>query len=217
MSWLFGTLADTLAYEEAKQTPEWQRWRGEGALEQAREAVECADALSSKLAERPFPNTMRSLGALRNWLRMQTESLAVAADAPLVGPEKVSERPPGEDAKESQAQVPATATAGERDMADRIELAVSPRFVELCAKLDAFEVLIGRRDFLKAAYLADEIQRTLDDFDPRLYFPDIFARYSELLAKNIEIIAEYWEQKDTIGWKALGQFCQVNLKGFVEG
>lgn len=217
LAWLFGTLSETLAYEEAKKTPEWRRWQEEGALEQARRAIENSDSLSDKLAERPFPNAMRSLGALRNWLRTQVESLAALDKVPAAAPPDDEGSSVVGDSPEPEAVVAEVTAPGERKMADRIELTVSPRFIELCARLEAFETLVGRREFLKAAYLADEIQHTLEDFDPRLYFPEVFARYSELLANNIEVIAEYWEQKDTIGWKALGQFCQVNLKGFVEG
>ncbi len=217
LAWIFDTLSETLAYAEAKQSPEWQLWRAEGSLEQAERAVENAEALIGKISDGPFPNAMRSLGSWRNWLRTQQEALHAAASAPpsdeSAGDERAADV--GTEA-EPQPVESEPKKAEQHTVPNRIELTVSPHFVELCSRLEAFETLIERREFLKAAYLADEIQQTLDDFDPRLYFPDVFARYSELLAQNIEIVAEYWEQKDSPGWKALGQFCQVNLKGFVE-
>jgi len=217
LAWVFDTLSETLAYAEARQSPEWQAWRAEGSREQAERAVENAEVLIGLVADSPFRNAMRSLGSLRNWLRTQQEALNAAKSVPPSDESDVAGNAASNGAVSESQPVEAQPKVSEHPaMSNRIELTVSPRFVELCSRLEAFEKLIERREFLKAAYLADEIQQTLDNFDPRLYFPEIFARYSELLAKNIEVVAEYWDQKESAGWKALGQFCQVNLKGFVE-
>ena len=93
---------------------------------------------------------------------------------------------------------------------------VTPRFLELCAKLRAFEALVEKKEFRKAALVADDVQQIVEHFDPRSYFPEVFSGFSARLSKNIGALAEHWEERDSVAWKALGQFYQVDLDGFVE-
>ena len=99
----------------------------------------------------------------------------------------------------------------------RLDLKVSPAFVELCHKLQAFESLIEKRKFLKAALVADDLTSVVSNFDPRTYFPDLFADFGKLLAENVEVLAEHWTQRDTLSWKALEQYYRVDLQRFVDG
>jgi hypothetical protein len=99
----------------------------------------------------------------------------------------------------------------------KVELVVSQHFVELSNKLRAFEILIEKGQQEKAALVADDVLQTLDAFDPRLYFPELFARFSGLVSTNIGSLSTHWQQKDSVEWKALTQYYKVDLKGFVEG
>lgn len=213
LAWIFGTLVDALAYEEAKGSSKWDKWSSIAGLEDAARAVVNAEALAQLLSAGPFENASRSLASFQTWLRAQHERLSEPSREPV---ENASE-PALRDANASDLQA---ATMGNREPDGwhrSVEVSASHHFVELCAKLRAFEELIERRQFDKAALIADDIQNTLDNFDPRLYFPDTFSRFSELLAKNIDTIADHWEQRETVAWKTMAQFYRVNLKGFVEG
>jgi hypothetical protein len=95
-------------------------------------------------------------------------------------------------------------------------LAVSHRFVELTQKLRAFEELIKKHEYRKAALVADDLQQIIEHFDPRSYFPEVFAGFSAHLSRNIHALAEHWDDRESVAWKALAQFYHVDLDGFVE-
>ena len=52
-------------------------------------------------------------------------------------------------------------------------------------------------------------------FDPRKYFPELFASFSALLSSNVSAMAPYWDRRQSLEWKTLQQFYQVDLKKFV--
>ena len=97
-----------------------------------------------------------------------------------------------------------------------VQLAVSPAFVDLVRKLEAFEALVERGKYQKAALVADDLTETISRFDPRTYFPELFASFGKSLAENIEVLGEHWEERESLGWKALEQFYRVDLKRFVD-
>jgi hypothetical protein len=98
---------------------------------------------------------------------------------------------------------------------DSIELQVSPQFIELCRKLQAFEKLIEKRSFEKAALVGDDVMTLIESFDPRKYFPDLFASFGALLSANIGSIAPHWDRRGSLEWKTLQQFYQVDIRKFV--
>jgi hypothetical protein len=96
-----------------------------------------------------------------------------------------------------------------------VQLLGSAHLVELCNKLKAFELLIERQEFQKAALVSDDILSTLESFDPRRFFPELFATFGGLLNKHVKNIQEHWESTDSTEWKTLAQFYQVDLERFV--
>ena len=97
----------------------------------------------------------------------------------------------------------------------RAEIGVSPAYFELVQKLAAFQRLVDKRDILKASVVADDIMRTIDHFDPRTYFPDMFGDFSEKFSENIEVLSSFWGDRDSTAWKAMVQFYRVDLRRFV--
>jgi hypothetical protein len=98
----------------------------------------------------------------------------------------------------------------------RMELVVSPAFVELCRRLKAFETLVAAGKFEKAAVLAADVAQAIDGFDPRAHFPELFSRYVALQSKHVSALVEHAEAQDSPSFRALQQYCRVDLKGFVE-
>jgi hypothetical protein len=63
--------------------------------------------------------------------------------------------------------------------------------------------------------VAHDLMYIVDHFDPREYFPELFARFGALLSRNIGQLEGHWEERDSASWKALHQYYRVDLKGFI--
>ncbi|MGK3992791.1 type VI secretion system protein IglI family protein [Sorangium sp. So ce1024] len=226
LAWLFQTIADELEYHEKSPSPAWDALHeglAEGALG---EALAGAERVGRALAEGAYGPAVQQLGRLAAWLRRRAEELASrpAPEPPRPAEERApaAGAPPAERAATAAAAAPADAVpvaeVGSSDpLRARVELTVSHHFLELVAKLRAFEALVDKRDFAKAAVVADDLQRILESFDPRVYFPELFSNYSALLSAHITLLAEHLEDRDSFSRKALEQFYRVDLKRFSGG
>jgi len=95
-------------------------------------------------------------------------------------------------------------------------------FIEqgLASLAQVFECLSGLlRDNWEAfgpVQRKEDIDNIIANFDPRTFFPKLFARYSMLLVLNIGERRVYEEQKESPEWQVLKAFYQVDLDGFIE-
>ncbi|HEU4412955.1 MAG TPA: type VI secretion system protein IglI family protein [Polyangiaceae bacterium] len=208
LGWLFDTVNDALEYHVLKNTPDWARWREGVGPDAFAEALARGEALGGRLRAGGFKAGEAGLGRLLTRLQPL---------APVLAPPPAPAPPP------AAAQAPAAAVASPAAHATlepsrhRVELVASDKFVELLCKLRAFEALVERKNYQKAALVGDDLLQTLDDFDPRAYFPELFAGFSALFSEHVDQLAPHWGDRDTITWKALAQFYRVDLKGFVGG
>ncbi|MFV8749344.1 type VI secretion system protein IglI family protein [Nannocystaceae bacterium ST9] len=92
----------------------------------------------------------------------------------------------------------------------------SPALVQLRDKLRGFEILVERGDLDKAAVIARDIQAVLDDFDPLVYLPSLFARYLKLLNGTLDELEQRWAGEDTRAWRVLVQLYRADLDGFLD-
>ena len=205
LAWLFGEIVDALEYHELHPTEDSHQAFGVISQSAVDAALSNVEAVAEHLAVRELRNAPRAVARLRTWLTSYKEAL---------------EAPPPE---ASGGVAPAPATAAPVIEADvtvgaktQIQLIVSYRFLELRQKLQAFELLVKRGDYRKAALVADDIQQVADHFDPRAYFPEMFASFSRGVATHIAELDSHWQQRNEPGWKALQQYFQVDLDGFVE-
>jgi hypothetical protein len=97
----------------------------------------------------------------------------------------------------------------------KVSLRASNHFFELLEKLRAFETLIGRNECGKAAIVAQDIQQIIANFDPRLYFPELFAGFFEGMASRAEELAAFGAQLEAPSWNALAQLYKVDLEAFL--
>ena len=205
ITWLFDEIVDTLEYHDHKATPEWQAWSADLTPERIDAAVSGLAAVDDKIVARSLGDgAAKQVARMRSWLYAHRGPVVAAAPPP-----------PAEPVAAAPVQIPVVPApvVGGRP---HVELIVTPRFLELCAKLRAFEALIEKKQFRKAALVADDVQQIVEHFDPRSYFPEVFAGFSAQLSKNIMALAEHWDERDSMAWKALAQFYQVDLDGFVE-
>ncbi len=215
LGWLFDAINDALEYHTLKATPDWARWR-EGVRRDAFvAALAQGDALGGRFRAGGFGVGEGGLGRLLSRLQGLTTALT---PAPVL---EAQLSPPETSLAAGPEPPPASVTpllSGREPLEPsrrRVELVVSDRFVELLCKLRAFEALVERDDYLKAALVGDDLLSLLDDFDPREYFPELFASFSALMSEHVEELSSHWGDRESIPWKVLAQFYRVNLKGFV--
>ena len=84
----------------------------------------------------------------------------------------------------------------------------------LIKKLAAFERLLEDEKFPKAALLAQDINQTVSNFDPKLYFPKVFETFIRLQALNYEELSNAY-QRDEQHWKMMQDWLKVDIDSFI--
>lgn len=92
----------------------------------------------------------------------------------------------------------------------------SPALEQLRRKIQGFETLLARGDFDKAALVARDIQLAIEQFDPLVYLPRLFARYLKLLSQSLADIERHWSAEDSTARRVLAQLYRVDLEGFID-
>lgn len=224
LGWLFDRVANALEYHDKHQSPRWTLWRATLSPDVIKRALDAGARVSDLLSSMVYTRAVTSLGQVMSRLRVQESALAAAAPAPVdatpAADEKAPARPAAAPPKGPSAESPAPAPRREEPPPQphltRVELWAAPPFVELRRKLAAFEALIEKGHFEKAAIVLEDISSLVEGFDPRVYFPDLFARHAALTAKHVRSLLEHQEEKGPIQI-ALLQHYRVDLDGFVEG
>ena len=107
-----------------------------------------------------------------------------------------------------------TPPAGALPSAMRGEM--SAELAMLLKKIQAFETLVQAKRFERAAMVADDIQSAVENFDPRKYFPSLFADFYADLVQNFDQISSFWARRDSADWQSFGRLYDVDLDTFVE-
>jgi hypothetical protein len=216
LNWLVKQLLKRLQYEESAKGETWEQWIVEAGSDEVQETLDAAAGLQRSLgmalAEGSKP-IMDGLAKIIAWLRgFQQVVYRELKSEPE--PEPLQENAAGPSLSQSvETAIPARAMGSDAD-APAVE--GSYHLKVLMRKLQAFEQLIKEEKFPKAAIVASDINAILAGFDPKLYFPKLFARFSYLLATNITELAAYEDQKDTLEWHALEEYYKVDVDGFIE-
>lgn len=92
----------------------------------------------------------------------------------------------------------------------------SPALAQLRDKLRGFEMMLMRGELDKAAVIARDVQTILDGFDPLVYLPSLFARYTQLLHAVYGELEARWQQSEHPSMQVLIQFYRSNLAGFLD-
>jgi hypothetical protein len=210
ISWLMHKMTDAIEYHEARRTREWSNWTAVAGVDVMEAALERAAAFESVLDER-FVGVRTPFQKLTARLRVLSMAFRVPALPPvsIAAPVVASIRPPTHNPASNQLQMDARL--------GRAELGVSHEFFALIQKLNAFSTLVNKGDLPRAAVVADDLMRTIETFDPRNYFPEMFSDFSELLSKHIGALDGHWQDRESPGWKARVQFYRVDLRRFVDG
>ncbi len=231
LGWAFSTIVDDIVYHEKVDTPEWAAWTktvsdeviermktARAAMllvvtdERTPRAIEAFRRLTLK--SDPIINTFLAAGKAE---RARVAEVAAKAVAEKAVDEAFVEDTRATSQREDAMMVEPRSRAEVKSGSNRVEVVVSPAFFELQLKLRAFEKLVAKSKFQKAALVADDLTGLVSNFDPRTYFPDLFAQFGKDLAENIDALASHWEERDSLAWKALEQYYRVDLQRFVDG
>lgn len=226
LRWFFNQLLKKLQYEENAKSGLWERWVSETTSDQVGEALEAADGLrrtASMVLEDAAAPLVDALAKLGQWLQSFQQIVYREAEPE---PEPEPEPEAMEDAvEEEEADEPPRGRGVEAgyaasrelpDSGDTLVVEGSYHLRLLMQKMEAFEQLIAEEKYPRAALVADDISELVAAFDPRVYFPKLFARHAFLKASNFEALYAYEDQKETAEWQVLKDFYRVDLKGFVE-
>ena len=209
LEWWGRTTHQTLAWHRQKQSDEYKAWLKDISSKQIQE---CLDALSHCTDSLPESMTGagQHLGQVLAMVReVRNEVIANEEEEDLLNKLSVIDKP--------KSMLPEMLDASERRAEeDNVTLKVSYRFRELVAKLAAYEVLVERGRFDKAALVSDDLLRELDSFDPRDYFPQLFTDFSQSVAGHADRLSPFWDERENLQQRLLRQYYKVDLQRFVE-
>jgi hypothetical protein len=210
ISWLLLKVTDAIEYHENRHTPEWEKWTQALGPEVLDTVLERAGVLEGALDER-FASARPAFQKFSARLRVVSLTFRIPSQptVSVASPVIASIRPPTHSQGHEELHVDARL--------GRAEVGVSHEFFALIQKLDAFSKLVKKGDLGRAAVVGDDLMRTIEHFDPRMYFPELFSDFSELLSKHIDTLASHWQDRESTAWKAHAQFYRVDLRRFVGG
>lgn len=213
LSWLMQKLTDAIEYHETRQSPEWVKWTqalGADAPEAMETVLARVGALEALLDDR-FASVKPAFQKLSARLRVVSLTFRIPSQptVSVASPVIASLRPLQHSQTHDALQVDARL--------GRAEVGVSHEFFALIQKLDAFSKLVKKGDLARAAVVADDVMQSIEAFDPRAYFPELFSDFSELFSKHIDTLSSYWQDRESTAWKAHAQFYRVDLRRFVGG
>jgi len=221
LNWMMKQLIKKLQYEEGKNSNLYEGWISEVSGDQVQEALDAGDELRRTLGpvlEDAAGSVLDGLIKVNDWL---TAFQRLVYREPEPEPEEETEDLGDEEAKEGIEE--------ERQEAGRKEAYVSiPRLDEdeisvegsfhlklLIRKLEAFDRLISAEKYSSAALISDDINSIIANFDPKVYFPKLFTRFSLQFAANINELFAFEEHKNSVEWQAMQELYKVDLESFV--
>jgi hypothetical protein len=113
--------------------------------------------------------------------------------------------PPPPKEEKPEEETPQEVVKQEEEVSDAMRL--------LQKKMDAFQYLVAKRDYQKAAVVADDIERLIEQFNPLIYLPKVFTRHFSLYAK---VSTSLDDNRDGGSFRILEKLYQTNLEAFLE-
>ncbi len=210
LGWFFRQLVKKMQYEEEKQSDVWDQWVAEVSSDDVQEALDAGEQFqkaSGMALEDEAGPLLEGFAKVNDWLKAFQRVV-------YREPEPEAEAEPESEA-EAEAE-PKEMRATPSDTAHDAVYAEDSYHVQLLQrKMEAFEQLIQEGQFPKAAIVADDINQTIANFDPRAYFPRMFSKFSLLLALNIGEITAFEENKGSVEWQTMKDLYKVDLDSFV--
>ncbi len=223
LNWLMKQLIKKLQYEEGKNSNLYEGWISEVSSDQVQEALDAGDELRRTLGpvlEDAAGSVLDGLMKVNDWLTA-FQRLVYREPEPeaeeVEEPEKWEEEEVGEEVDEAPRKAERKEPYLSIPRLDEDEIGVEGSYPLklLIRKLDAFDRLISAEKYSSAALVADDINTIIANFDPKVYFPKLFTRFSLQLAANINELVAFEEHKNGAEWQAMQELYKVDLESFV--
>jgi len=211
LNWFLRQLTKKLQYEEGRDSDVYQQWVAKVSSDDVQEALVASEDLKGALGEALEDQAeplLDGLSKVNEWL-VTFQRLVYREPEPEMEGEEEFE--PGAEGKPAERVAPVGVPVA--DVAVPVE--GSYHLQLLLKKMEVFSRLVEKEEFPKAAIVADDINQIIGDFDPRIYFPKIFSRYSLLLALHIADISGFDEYKGSVVWQTMQDLYKVDLESFV--
>lgn len=222
--WLLKGVNRQMLHHEKLQDEEWTRWREPSNRAPVDEALALGPAVQAACEQAlPGGDCAQALRPVLAWLQEQLNALpateAPAATenekaAPSEAAESEHEEPPEEDAE--APETPSAPRPRSHAPASGPGLPISPAMELLLRKLQAFDVLVEREDFLKAGIVAADVLGTIERFDPRVYLPMLFTRFFAGLSTHAETLEPLLHNTESLAFRSLDQLYRVDLESFLD-
>jgi len=212
LNWLMKQLIKKLQYEEEKKADLWDSWLSDVSSDQVQASLDAAEGfgreLGSVLSDDAAP-VLDGLTKVNEWL---TNFQRLVYQEPEVEPEEVVEEEEDELFDEPVEEPSPRAAVGNQEP---VSVEGSYPLQLLIRKIQAFDSLISDEKISRAALVADDINHIIENFDPRVYFPKLFSRFTLQYATHINGLSAFEEYKSSVEWQALQELYKVDLQSFV--
>jgi len=208
LNWFLRQLVKKLQYEEGKDSDVYQQWVAKVSSDEVQETLDASEELQgvfgTALEDQAEP-LLDGLSKVNEWLSTFQQLVYREPE-----PELEEEFEPEGEAEPAEMVAPVGAPIA--DVAVSAE--GSYHLQLLLRKMEVFARLIEKEEFPKAAIVVDDINQIIADFDPRIYFPKMFSRYSLLLALNIGQLNASEDYKGSLEWQTMQDLYKVDLDSF---
>ena len=210
LSWLFRTIAENLRCHGTAQElgRDWPRGLSEASFGALHAKVDALRALLEQLALRDAQTALAMC-----WIELERlPRRAPVEERPAVSPEPVQAAAPQPTAAmpaPSEAAVVPTDLERLTPPERVVSLVASSEFLVLCSKLSGFRRLVERRDFKRAAVVADDLTALIASFDPVRFFPQLFLGFTQQLSAHMDQIAPCMQERDSFEWNVLRQLYRA--------
>ena len=207
VNWLVNTLAKLFDKAMTDAGERWNELVDGLTFESAAEMNAAYQAFNGLFENRVGELAAKNLNARSNLGRILARFSELHEQVSEPEPEPEPEVVDTQIAGDGQAPQQGGQLAGEA-VAGSVHLALLMKKMSALGELAAK----GRHDL--AAIIVADVQDTLANFDPLLYFPDVFADYNKVLAENVDMIFEHLEMRGTPRWDAFEAYYKSDLDGF---
>jgi len=210
LNWFLRQLIKKLQYEEGKDSDVYKQWIEEVSSDDVQEALVASEELKSafeEVLEDQAEPVLDGLSKVNEWLVTFQRLVYREPEPEMEGEEEFEADAEGKPAERID---PVGVTLA--DLAVPVE--GSYHLQLLLKKMEVFSRLIEKEEFPKAAIVADDINQIIADFDPRIYFPKMFSRYSLLRALNIGELNASEGHKGSLEWQTMQDLYKVDLESF---
>ncbi|MFI3198648.1 MAG: type VI secretion system protein IglI family protein [Methylococcaceae bacterium] len=203
LNWLFRQILKKIHYEENKNTSLWQQWQASASAVDVDKILESGEtfrfAINQQLEDKAGA-VVDQWSKIEKWL-LTFRQLAYCPPEPV--------QAESEQSADDHAPTTAFKTVA-------LDTKTSYPLALLLKKLAAFEQVLEENKFPQAALLADDINQTLYNFDPKLYFPKLFETFVRLQVLNFETLIVYADQREDPQWQAMQEWLKVDIDSFIK-